>query len=122
MRAPQIYTMFDQDLLFQIRISARESKINDMAMRQRRNEQTHPSRDLPGRCAAAAHDRGGKRLVKGERGDLRRSKGEGGRSRAAEAGRRRWLEEREGERRLGGRPYGEQRGVVREGEGAIWCG
>ena len=63
---------------------------------------------------------GEKRLVKGERGDLRRPEGEGGRSRAAEAGRRGWLEEREGERRLGGRPYGEQRGVVREG-GAIWC-
>ena len=58
---------------------------------------------------------GEKRLVKGERGDLRRSEGEGGRSRAAEAGRRGRPEEREGERRLGGRPYGEQRGVVREG-------
>ena len=77
MHAPQIYTKFDQDLLFQIRISARESKINDMAMRQRRNEQTHPSRDLPGRGAAAAHDRGRKRLVKGEWGNLRRSEGEG---------------------------------------------
>ena len=58
---------------------------------------------------------GEKQLVKGERGDLRRSEGEGGRSRAAEAGRRGRLEEREGERRLGGRPYGEQRGVMREG-------
>ena len=64
---------------------------------------------------------GEKRLVKGERGDLRRPEGEGGQSRAAEAGRRGRLEEREGERRLGGRPYGEQRGVVREG-GEIWCG
>jgi len=53
---------------------------------------------------------GEKRLVKGERGDLRRPEGEGGRSRAAEAGRRGRPEEREGER-----PYGEQRGVVREG-------
>ena len=53
--------------------------------------------------------------MKGERGDLRRPEGEGGRSRAAEAGRRGRPEEREGERRLGGRPYGEQRGVVREG-------
>ena len=53
--------------------------------------------------------------MKGERGDLRRLEGEGGRCRAAEAGRRGRPEEREGERRLGGRPYGEQRGVVREG-------
>ena len=53
--------------------------------------------------------------MKGERGDLRRPEGEGGRSRAAEAGRRGRSEEREGERRLGGRPYGKQRGVVREG-------
>ena len=59
---------------------------------------------------------GEKRPVKGERGDLRRPEGEGGRSRAAEAGRRGQPEEREGKR-----PYGEQRGVVREG-GAIWCG
>ena len=42
MLAPQIYTKFDQALLLQIRISARASKINDMAVRQRRNEQTHP--------------------------------------------------------------------------------
>ena len=48
--------------------------------------------------------------MKGERGDLRRPEGEGGRSRAAEAGRRGRSEKREGER-----PYGEQRGVVREG-------
>ena len=61
MRAPQIYTKFNQDLLFQIRISTRASKIDYMAVRQRRNEQTHPSRDLPGRCAAAAHDKGRKR-------------------------------------------------------------
>ena len=102
MRAPQIYTKFDQDLLFQIRISARASKINDMAVRQRRNEQTHPSRDLPGRCAATAHDIG--REMTGEGGAGRPSKagGEGGRSRAAEAGRRGRPEEREGER-----PYGE---------------
>ena len=53
--------------------------------------------------------------MKGERGDLRRSEGEGGRSRAVEAGRRGRPKEREGERRLGRRPYGEQRGVVREG-------
>ena len=53
--------------------------------------------------------------MKGEQGDLRRSEGEGDRSREAEAGRRGRLEEREGERRLGGWPYGEQRGVVREG-------
>ena len=52
--------------------------------------------------------------MKGERGNLRRPEGEGGRSRAAEAGRRGRPEEREGERRLGGQPYGEQRGVVRE--------
>ena len=52
--------------------------------------------------------------MKGERGDLRRLEGEGGRSRAVEAERRGRPEEREGERRLGGRPYGEQRGVVRE--------
>ena len=47
--------------------------------------------------------------MKGERGDLRRPEGEGGRSRAAEAGRE------GGRRREGERPYGEQRGVVREG-------
>ena len=52
--------------------------------------------------------------MKGERGDLRRPEGEGGRSRAAEAGRRGRPEEREGERRLGEQPYGEQRGVLRE--------
>ena len=40
---------------------------------------------------------GEKQPVKGEWGDLQRT------------------EEREGERRLGERPYGEQRGVVREG-------
>ena len=122
MRAPQIYSKFDQDLLFQIRISARASKINDMAVRQRRNEQTHPSRGLPGRCAAAAHDRGRKTTGEGGAGELRGPEGEGGRGRAAEAGRRGRPEEREGERPLGGRPYGEQRGVVREGGGAIWCG
>ena len=109
MRAPQIYTKFDQDLLFQIRISARASKIIDMAVRQRRNEQTHPSRDLPCRCAAAAHDRG------------RKMTGEGGAGRPSKVKGRGRLEEREGERRLRRRPYGEQRGVVREG-GAIWCG
>ena len=50
--------------------------------------------------------------MKGERGDLQRPEGEeGGRSRAAEAERRGRPEEREGDR-----PYGEQRGVVREGE------
>ena len=48
--------------------------------------------------------------MKGERGHLRRPEGEGSRSRAEEAGRRGRPEEREGER-----PYGEQRGVVREG-------
>ena len=53
--------------------------------------------------------------MKGERGDLRRPEGEGGRSRAAEARKRGRPEEREGERRLGGRPYGEQRGAVRVG-------
>ena len=58
---------------------------------------------------------GEKRLVKGELGDLRRPEGEGGWSRAAEAVSRGRPEEREGERCLGGRPYGEQRGVVREG-------
>ena len=78
MRAPQIYTKFDQDVLFQIRISARESKINDMAVRQRRNEQTHPSCDLHGRCAATAHDRG--RKMTGEGGEGRPSKA-GGRGR-----------------------------------------
>ena len=57
--------------------------------------------------------------MKGERGDLRRPEGEGGRSREAEAGRRGRPEEREGERRLGGRPYGEQRGVVREAGGDL---
>ena len=103
MRSPQIYSKFDQDLLFQIRISARASKINDMDVRQRRNEQTHPSRNLPGRCAAAVHDRG------------RKTTGEGGVGRALKAGGRGQPEEREGERCLGGRPYGEQRGVVREG-------
>lgn len=55
--------------------------------------------------------------MKGERHDVRRPEGEGGRSRAAEAKRRGRPEERECERRLGGRPYGEQRGVVREGGG-----
>ena len=53
--------------------------------------------------------------MKGEQGDLRRPEGEGGQSRAAEAGRRGRPEEREGERCLGGRPYGGQSGVVREG-------
>ena len=48
--------------------------------------------------------------MKGERGDLRRLEGEGGWSRAAEAGWGGRSEEREGKR-----PYGEQRGVVREG-------
>ena len=124
MRAPQIYTKFDRDILFQIRISARASKINDMAVRQRRNEQTHPSRDLPGRCAATAHDRGKKRRVKGERGDLRRPEGEGGRSRAAEAGRRGRLKERErASDAWAGSPMGNREesceGVA---EGAIWCG
>ena len=109
MRAPQIYTKFDQDLIFRIRISARASKINDMVVRQRRNKQTHPSRDLPGRCVAATHNRG------------RKATGEGGAGQPSKAGWRGRPEEREGERRLGGRPYGEQRGVVREG-GAIWCG
>ena len=51
--------------------------------------------------------------MKGEQGNLRRPEGEGGRSRAVEAGRRGRPEEREGER-----PYGEQRGVVREGGGS----
>ena len=61
--------------------------------------------------------------MKGEQGDLRRPEGEGGRSRAAEAGRRGRPEEREGERHLGGRPYGEQRGVVREGgSDLVWAG
>ena len=58
---------------------------------------------------------GEKRPVKGERGDLRRLEGYGGRSRVAEAETRGRPEEREGERRLGRRPCGEQRGVVREG-------
>ena len=58
---------------------------------------------------------GEKQLVKGERGNLRRPEVEGGRSRAAEAGRRGRPEDREAERHLGGRLYGEQRGVVREG-------
>ena len=84
MCAPQIYTKFDQDLLFQIRISARASKINDMAVRQRRNELTHPSRDLRGRCAAAVHDRG--REMTGEGGG---EIFEGWRERAAGVGRRR---------------------------------
>ena len=53
---------------------------------------------------------GEKRLVKGERGDLRRPEGDGGRRRAVKGERRGRPEEREGER-----PYGEQRGVVREG-------
>ena len=56
---------------------------------------------------------GEKRPVKGERGELRRLEGEGGRRRAAKAGGRGRPEEREGERHLGGRPDGEQRGVVR---------
>ena len=87
MRAPHIYTKFDQYLLFQIRISARASKINDMAVRQRRNEQTHPSRDLPGRCAAAVQDRG--RKTAGEAGAGQASKA-GGRGRPeGEGGRRR---------------------------------
>ena len=55
-----------------------------MAMRERRNEQTHPSRDLPGRCAAAAHDRG--RKTTGEGGAV---SFEGRRERAAGVGRRR---------------------------------
>ena len=61
--------------------------------------------------------------MKGEQGNLRRPEGEGGQSRAAEAGRRGRPEEREGEWRLGGRPYGEQRGVVREGGSDLgWAG
>ena len=87
MCAPQIDTKFNQDLLFQIRISARASKINDMAVRQRRNEKSHPSRDLLSRASPPHMTEGEKRPVKGERGELRRPEGEGGRSRAAEAGR-----------------------------------
>ena len=109
MRAPQIYTKFDQDLLFQIRVSARASKINDMVVRQRRNEQTHPSRDLLVDAPPSCTEEG-------------KTTGEGGAGRPLKAGGRGRPEEREGERRLGGRPYGEQRGVVREGGGAIWCG
>ena len=60
--------------------------------------------------------------MKGEWGDLRRSEGEGGRSRVAEAGKRGRSDEREGERRLGGRPYREQRGVVREGGDLVRAG
>src|SRR4051812_39554562 len=89
MRAPQIYTKFNRDLLFQIRISARASKINDMVARLRRNKQTHPSRDLPGRCTAATHDRG------------RKTTGEGGAGRALKAGGRGRTEEREGKRLSG---------------------
>ena len=55
-----------------------------MAVRRRRNEQTHPSRDLPGRCAAVVHDRGRKRLVTGSGATF-----EGRRERAAGVGRRR---------------------------------
>ena len=78
MRAPQIYTKFDRDLLFQIRINARASYINDMAVRQRRNEQTHPSRNLPSRGAAAVHDRGRKTT---NEGGARRPSKAGGRGR-----------------------------------------
>lgn len=107
MRAPQIYTKFDQDLLFQIRISARASKINDMAVRQRRNEQTHPSRDLLVDAPPPRTTVGEKRLVKGEQGDLRRPEGEGGRSRMAEAGRR-------------SREAGGERGRAALGRAALW--
>ena len=92
MRAPHIYSKFDQDLLFQIRISARAIKINDMAVRQRRNEQTHPSRDLLGRCAAAAHDIAGKTTGEGgagrpsKAGGRGRPEGEGGRRRERASG------------------------------------
>ena len=114
MCAPQIYTKFDQDILFQIRISARASKINDMAVRQRRNEQTHPSRDLPGRCAAA-HDRGRKTTGEGGAGRPLKVGGEGGRSRAAEARRR--------ERASGAWAGGPMRNREESCErgGAIWC-
>ena len=54
-------------------------------------------------------------MVKGEWGKLRRPEGEGCRRRAVEAGVRGRPEDREGERRLGRRPDGEQRGVVRGG-------
>ena len=103
MRAPQIYTKFDQDLLFQIRISARASKINDMVVRRRRNEQTHPSRDLPSRCAASTHDRG------------RKTTGEGGAGRASKAGGRGRPEEGDGGWRERVAGVGRQRP---EGEGS----
>jgi len=109
MRAPQIYTKFNQDLLFQIRISARASKINDMVVRQRRNKQTHPSRDLPGRCAAAAQDRG------------RKTTGEGGAGRASKARGRGRPEEREGEWRSGawvGGPMGNGEELCEGGGGS----
>ena len=109
MRAPQIYTKFNKDLLFQIRISATASKINDMAVRQRRNKQTQPSRDLPGRCAAAAHDRG------------RKMTGEGGAGQALKVGGRGRPEEREGERRSSawaGGPTGSREESCRGGGGS----
>ena len=103
MRAPQIYTKFDQDLLFQIRISARAGKIDDMAVRQRRNAQTPPPRDLPGRGAAVALDRG------------RKTTGEG----------RGRPKEREGKPRSGAwasGPMGNREESCEGAEGAIWCG
>ena len=113
MRAAQIYTKFNQDLLFQIRISARVSKINDMVVRQRRNKQTHPSRDLLGRCAAAAQDRGRKTTGEGGAGRASKAGGRGRRRPEGESGRRR--ERASGRAALGRRPDGEQRGVVRGG-------
>ena len=121
MHEPQIYTKFDQDLLFQIRISARVRKINDMAMRQRRNEQTHPSRDLPGRCAVVAHDRGRKMTGEGGAGRASKAGGRGRRRPEGEGGRRR-------EMASGGAALGRaawwrtERSHARGAEGAIWCG
>ena len=77
-----------------------------MAVRQRRNEQTHPSRDLPGRCAAAAHDRG------------RKTTGEGGAGRPSKAGGRRRPEEGGGGRKE--RAAGGDRGRAVLGRAALW--
>ena len=120
MHAPQIYSKFDQDLLFQIRISARASKINDMAVNREGTNKLTPLATSLVDASPPRTTEGEKRLVKGERGDLQRPEGEeGGRSRAAEARRRGQPEEREGERCLGGRrtERSRARGGERSGAG-----
>ena len=72
-----------------------------MAVRQRRNEQTHPLMTSLVDAPPPRTTEGEKHPVKGERGELRRPEGEGGRRRVTETGGRGRTKEREGERRSG---------------------